>query len=101
MDFPEYMCAINATSLSTPQDKLEWVFNIFDKDGGGTIDSNEIETMLVGLFEMSGAEVNEEDLKETCEEIMAAIDGDGDGEVTREEWVTNAMGSEFISSLLT
>ena len=62
MDFQEYMLAINATTLSSPEDKLTWVFNVFDGDGGGTIDANEINTMMVGLFEMAGAKVNEEQL---------------------------------------
>ena len=69
MDFQEYMLAINATTLSSPEDKLTWVFNVFDGDGGGTIDANEINTMMVGLFEMAGAKVNEEQLavREGCE----------------------------------
>ena len=62
MDFQEYMLAINATTLSSPEDKLTWVFNVFDGDGGGTIDAAEINTMMVGLFEMAGAKVNEEQL---------------------------------------
>ena len=62
MDFQEYMLAINATTLSSPEDKLTWVFNVFDGDGGGTIDAKEIKTMMEGLFEMAGAKVNEEQL---------------------------------------
>ena len=37
--------------------------------------------MMVGLFEMSGAEVDEEELVAACQDVMAAIDKDGDGEV--------------------
>ena len=37
--------------------------------------------MMVGLFEMAGAEVEEEELMAACQEVMAAIDKDGDGEV--------------------
>ena len=80
---------------------------------------------MVGLFEMSGAEVDEEELVAACQDVMAAIDKDGDGEVglslsklhdcqhhwqsltisfnnqvTREEWVNNAMQCEFVASLL-
>ena len=39
------------------------MFNVFDKDGGGTIDSDEILVMLDGLFGMSGAKVNDEQLQ--------------------------------------
>ena len=94
------MLAINSTSLTGPQEKLCWVFNVFDADGSGTINAEEIRAMLAGLFEMAGAEVEEEELAVACGDVMAAIDGDGDGEVTREEWVRNAMASQYIASLL-
>ena len=98
---------INTANISSPEDKLNWVFNVFDGDGGGTIDSNEINTMMVGLFEMAGAKVTEEQLavriaflfsasdvcstkflhmtsskiQEACADVMNQIDSDGDGEV--------------------
>ena len=37
--------------------------------------------MMAGLLEMAGAKVEEEELVEACNEVMAAIDADGDGEV--------------------
>ena len=101
MDFTEYMLAINATSLESPEDKLKWMFDVFDKDGGGTISPQEIRAMLQGLFEMSGQEFDEEDLDIASKGIMDVIDVDGDGEVTKKEFIANAMKSEFIASMLT
>ena len=46
MDFTEYMLAINATNLNTAEDKLIWMFDVFDKDGGGTISVDEIKELL-------------------------------------------------------
>ena len=100
MEFIEYMLAINATNLDSPEAKLKWMFSIFDKDGGGTISGDEIEDLLRGLFEMSGQEFTEKDLKTASKDIMAAIDSDGDGEVTRQEFLKNASKSEFIASML-
>lgn len=37
--------------------------------------------MMVGLFEMAEAEVGEAELMAACQDVMAAIDKDGDGEV--------------------
>ena len=86
--------------LDTPEDKLKWIFNVFDRDGGGSIDAAEIQEMVSGLFAMAGVrehlvaiyEVNtdldqvdiaQEDLLDCTEEIMEAIDVDGDGDITR------------------
>ena len=49
---------------------------------------------------MSGQEFDEDDLKEASKGIMEAIDSDGDGEVTRAEFINNASKSGFIASLL-
>ena len=40
--------------LNTPEDKLRWIFNVFDRDGGGSIDAVEIQEMVKGLFAMAG-----------------------------------------------
>ena len=72
---------------------------IFTRDGGGTIDAQEIHEMVMGLFAMSGMEVTTDDsdkndndddyVKVTAEEadactleILEAIDVDKDGDVT-------------------
>ena len=100
MDFTEYMLAINAASLNTPEDKLKWMFDVFDKDGGGTISPDEIEALLKDLFVMSGQKFEYEELEEACKDIMDAIDTDGDGEVTKKEFINNAMKSQFIAGML-
>ena len=48
MDFLEYMQAKNAVSLNSIEDKLEWIFCLFDSDGGGSVDMNEIEVDCYG-----------------------------------------------------
>lgn len=90
--------AINATSLNSPEDKLNWMFDVFDKDGGGTISSDEIKDLIMlgtcclneililscsGLFEMAGQEIEDEDLDTVSKDIMSTIDEDGDGDVTK------------------
>ena len=100
MDFIEYMLAINSTSLNSPEDKLKWMFDVFDKDGGGSISAEEIGCILQGLFEMSGQDFEEKDLDQVTREIMEAIDADGDGEVTKAEFIKNAMKSLFVAGML-
>ena len=46
MDFVEYMQAKNALSLNSVDDKLEWIFCLFDSDGGGSVDLREIEVHM-------------------------------------------------------
>lgn len=36
-------------NLETPEDKLGWMFDAFDEDGGGTVDGDEI-TNIVRMY---------------------------------------------------
>ena len=57
------MLASNATCLTSPEEKLSWIFNVFDKDCGGTIDPEEGRDVVKSLFHMAGIELEEEMLK--------------------------------------
>ena len=97
--FKDYMLASNVT-MSSPEDKLEWIFTAFDKDGGGTIDSGEIRDIVEALFQMANID-DDEDLIVACvTDINKAVDADGDGEITQEEFVKNALKSRFLKNML-
>ena len=100
IDFVEYMLAINASKVNSPETKLEWIFNVFDKDASGAIDGEEINGMLKGLYALAGIEYDDGDVKRCIKEIMGVCDDDGDGEITRNEFVRNALKSTFIRSIL-
>ena len=68
--------------MTTPDQKLKWIFNVFDKDGGGSIDAEEISEMVRGLFSMSGIEVDEDEVENSTREILEAVDVDDDGDIT-------------------
>ena len=100
LDFTEYMLASNCTSLSQPEEKLNWIFNVFDEDGGGSIDIDEVIKMVIGLTNMGGVETDKEVLLACVQDILEAVDADRDGDITREEFVDNALKSNFIRNLL-
>ena len=42
--------ANSVKNLDTPEAKLGWMFDAYDADGGGTVDADEITSIVVGLF---------------------------------------------------
>ena len=100
MDFGEFMMASNCTNMSSPKEKLEWIFKVFDEDGGGSIDVDEVIRLVIGLFNMGGEDEDKEVLLACVLDILEVVDVDGDGEITRDEFVSNAMKSGFIQNLL-
>jgi Ca2+-binding EF-hand superfamily protein len=101
MDFSEYMLATNCANLTSKEDKLAWIFNVFDEDAGGFIDAEEVEKIVVSLFKMAGTELEQEVVYACVKNIQEAVDVDGDGEISKEEFVENAMKIGFIHNILT
>ena len=92
---------------------------MFDKDGGGSIDPTELRSIVRGLFCLAGIEVIECILDVRCQvgtnlqiinsliftvlfvqEMTDAIDVDGDGDITKDEFIKNAMECEFVCDML-
>ena len=81
-------------------DKLNWIFNVYDKDAGGTIDPGEMKDVVTGLYTMMGIEVPEEILEIRSKEILEICDIDGDGEISKEEFITHSLTCDFICDML-
>ena len=51
IDFKEFLLAINITSGGDPKSKLDWAFTMYDIDGNGTIEKNEmVEIIGVSIY---------------------------------------------------
>ena len=105
------------TVLDSNDDKLNWIFMAFDQDGGGFIDVNEIrdivtclfrwflgwkvsELCLITLFRFAKMEEDQDLLQACVEDLQSIIDKDGDGDISRDEFVKNAANCKFITNLL-
>lgn len=55
IDFKEFLLAINITSGGDPKSKLNWAFTMYDIDGNGTIEKDEmVEIIGVNIFYIAG-----------------------------------------------
>ena len=78
IEFSEWVVAsIDKNSLITDE-KLKMAFGLFDKDGGGTIDSKEVKSTLTGF---SGESQMTEEENRIWTELVNEVDLDGNGEI--------------------
>lgn len=101
---PGLMIALNKQTLESfvnlpMEEQLIILFEKYDKDGGGTIDREEVDPMLDELFGFDGGSVAGDMLRAQKEEAWKVLDADGSGAVDTQEFV-NAATSGPLAELL-
>ena len=100
LDFYEFMMVKNTSNLQTPEQKLNWIFTAFDRDGSGSIDSDEITAIVLGLLKIASKSIDADEVAICVKEVREAIDNDDDGNISKEEFIENAMKGSFINNIV-
>ncbi|XP_029027320.1 guanylyl cyclase-activating protein 3 [Betta splendens] len=99
LDFVEYIAAISLLLKGEVNQKLKWYFKLFDQDGNGKIDKEELETIFKAIQDITRS-------YDFCPEeivilIFERIDINKEGELTLEEFISGAKEHPDIMEILT
>ncbi|KAL6471295.1 hypothetical protein MHYP_G00199450 [Metynnis hypsauchen] len=99
IDFVEYIAAVSLLLKGAINQKLKWYFKLFDQDGNGKIDKEEMETIFKAIQDITRSyEVPPEEIVTL---IYERIDVNNEGELTLEEFITGAKDHPDIMEMLT
>ncbi|XP_029316277.1 guanylyl cyclase-activating protein 2-like [Cottoperca gobio] len=101
LDFIEYVAALHLILRGNMEDRLKWSFKLYDKDGNGKLDRQEVKRIIRILYKIKG-QTGDVGMtpSQTCDRIFELVDKNNDGQITLAEFLEGAQKDEWVMKLL-
>ncbi|XP_068445018.1 guanylyl cyclase-activating protein 2-like [Clinocottus analis] len=101
LDFLEYVAALHLILRGNLEDRLKWSFKMYDKDGNGKLDRQEVKRIIRILYKLKlpSSDVSMT-ASEICDRIFELVDQNHDGQISLSEFIEGAQKDEWVMKQL-
>uniref|UniRef100_H0XGC4 Guanylyl cyclase-activating protein 1 n=1 Tax=Otolemur garnettii TaxID=30611 RepID=H0XGC4_OTOGA len=103
IDFMEYVAALSLVLKGKVEHKLRWYFKLYDVDGNGCIDRDELLTIIRAIRAINPCSDTTMSAEEFTDTVFSKIDvnGDAPGELSLEEFMEGVQKDQMLLDTLT
>ncbi|KAM5324505.1 guanylyl cyclase-activating protein 1 isoform 2-T2 [Glossophaga mutica] len=101
IDFMEYVAALSLVLKGKVEQKLRWYFKLYDVDGNGCIDRDELLTIIRAIRAINPYSDSTMSAEEFTDTVFSKIDVNGDGELSLEEFMEGVQKDQMLLDTLT
>ncbi|TKC52498.1 hypothetical protein EI555_018198 [Monodon monoceros] len=101
IDFMEYVAALSLVLKGKVEQKLRWYFKLYDVDGNGCIDRDELLTIIRAIRTINPCSDSTMTAEEFTDTVFSKIDVNGDGELSLEEFMEGVQKDKMLLDTLT
>ncbi|XP_006860520.1 PREDICTED: guanylyl cyclase-activating protein 1 [Chrysochloris asiatica] len=101
IDFMEYVAALSLVLKGKVEQKLRWYFKLYDADGNGCIDRDELLTIIRAIRAINPYSDSPMSAEEFTDLVFSKIDVNGDGELSLEEFMEGVQKDQMLLDTLT
>jgi len=101
INFQEFVTALSVMTRGDVNEKLEFAFHMYDLDGNGFIDKEEMTQIMQSFYKLVGPLVTFSGKKydspeQLVDEFFEAMDANGDGKISLQEYKDGALKNPDI-----